>query len=142
MDQTIIPMMNFGKLLTVCLLLFSCTIYGQSNVKSEQEEDAILQAVSKLPEVLARQTHVHKESAGKRKVMIMIFQTPAQLDEKYYWVKVIENNGTNLVTHFNFYVYPKSLKIKYLDVAVNEVMSLKQWRQAQENKSKVKSANH
>jgi tRNA A37 threonylcarbamoyladenosine biosynthesis protein TsaE len=46
----------------------------------------------------------------------------------YYWVKAGEDNGMSLVTHFDFYVYPKTMEVKFYDVVEDKVLTLAEWR--------------
>ena len=59
---------------------------------------------------------------------VWVEETPKQPDQNYYWIKVGEDNGINLVTHFNFYVYPDSMRIMYYDTANDSEVTLEKWR--------------
>ena len=59
---------------------------------------------------------------------VWINQRPEESNEKYYWIKVGEDNGTNLVTHFNFFVDTTKFEVQYLDVITDKIISLESWR--------------
>ena len=67
-------------------------------------------------------------SKGKRHLKIWVADTPNLPDQKYYWIQAGEDNGTNLVTHFNFYVYPDSMRIMYYDTQSDSELTLNKWR--------------
>ena len=95
---------------------------------NDQTETQIIDAVAQLPEVKLKKAEIERITKGKRHLKIIIYATPQEAQKDYYWVKVVEDNGTSLVTHFNFYVYPQNLKIRYYDIANDKIMNLKTWR--------------
>ncbi|MBS1508107.1 MAG: hypothetical protein JSS79_15820 [Bacteroidetes bacterium] len=101
-------------------------------------EDEIFDMVMALPEVKERSAYVDKESKGERHLAPLLYGSP-DANDNYYWVKVGEDNGTNFVTHFHFYVYPNR-SIRYYDAANDTVMDLSAWRErlkASSDKSKI-----
>lgn len=101
-------------------------------------EDEIFDMVMALPEVKERSAYVDKESKGERHLAALLYGSP-DANDNYYWVKVGEDNGTNFVTHFHFYVYPNRT-IRYYDAANDTVMDLSDWRErlkASSDKSKI-----
>jgi hypothetical protein len=94
----------------------------------DKNEQKICDMILALPEVKERAKYVEKQTKGKRHLMVWIYDTPKESNEEYYWVKAGEDNGTNYVTHFNFYVYPKNNEIKFYDVVNDTVISLTTWR--------------
>jgi hypothetical protein len=99
--------------------LFAPLLHAQSLHKgsSSKFEDKVMDTVASLKEVVERAKYVHDESKAKRRLQYVIW-------EKYYWVKVMEDNGVSLYTHFNFYVYPNTMTIKYLDTDKNTPIDL------------------
>lgn len=91
-------------------------------------EQKILDTIFKLPECEARAAYIEKQTKGKRHLGIVIYQRPSG-HHPYYWVKAWEYNGMNYATHFNFYIYPNPFSIKFLDIAKDKAISLKEWRQ-------------
>ena len=87
----------------------------------------VLDTISHLYEVKTRRAFVLNKSKGSRILKPLIYKRPKG-DFKYYWVKVVEDNGGNLVTHFNFYVNEKTFEIRYLDVVNDRELTLSQWR--------------
>jgi hypothetical protein len=99
---------------------------------SQHLEDRIIDTIIKLEEVKERGEYVKAQTNGRRHLQYSIWKNPSKT-KPYYWVKVMEDNGVALVTHFNFYVYPKSMTIKYFDTVTNEVLDLKTWRKRKTN---------
>jgi hypothetical protein len=61
-----------------------------------------------------------------------IFQQPTE-QHKYYWVKVLEDNGEMYHTQFNFYVNAKTLSVKYFDPQLDTVIDYKVWRKMRQS---------
>jgi len=99
-----------------------------SVVKDDKDEDKIYNLILAIPEVKERGNYIEKETKGKRHIQLMIVETPKDNKSNYYCVKVGEDNGTNFVTHFNFYVYPEKPEIKYYDIINDTAISLDAWR--------------
>jgi hypothetical protein len=110
-----------------------CKDEGQNNIEDTALENKITDIIFELPEVKKRADYIENETKGKRHLSIWINQTPDKNKEKCYWVKVGEDNGTNLVTHFNFIVSPENLEIKYYDVENDKIISINTWRRKQKN---------
>ncbi len=117
------------KLLLLCFTLLSVLVKAQNN----SIENRIIDTILKLKEVKERAEYVEKVTNGKRHLGICIYKNPSK-DQPYYWVKAWEDNGSNYVTHFNFYVYRRPFQIKFLDTVEDTVISLKEWRRRMKNK--------
>ena len=91
------------------------------------QEEKIVDKIMSLPEVKKRQKYVETQTKGTRHLTIWIASKPTATNN-YFWIKVGEDNGMNLVTHFNFYVYPATLRIMYLDIQNDKLLSINQWR--------------
>ena len=91
-------------------------------------ENKIIDSLFQLKEIKERQKYIEEQTKGARHLKIWIAAEPDQTN-KYYWIKAGEDNGTSLVTHFNFYVYPDSTRIMYYDVVDDKEISLKEWRE-------------
>ena len=100
---------------------------GDSLNENEAEEN-IVDTIFNLPEVIKRAKYIEQRTKGKRHLKVWIEDTPHLRDRKYYWVKVGEDNGSSLVTHFNFYVYPDSMRIMYYDIDSDKQLTLFEWR--------------
>lgn len=96
-------------------------------------EDEVIDMVFALPEVKERADYIEKETKGQRHMQALINQSP-DATTTYYWVKAGEDNGTNFVTHFHFYVYPDR-RILYYDAANDTTLDLPTWR-ARRNEDK------
>jgi hypothetical protein len=96
--------------------------------KNNSLEEKIIDTIFKLSEVKERAKYIEQQTKGKRRLHIWIEDTPQSSGQKYYWVKAGEDNGTALVTHFNFYVYPDSMRIMYYDITKDKEFTLSQWR--------------
>jgi len=91
-------------------------------------EGNIIDTIFKLTEVKERAKYINQQTKGKRHMKVWIEDTPNLPDQRYYWVKAGEDNGASLVTHFNFYVYPDSMRIMYYDITNDMEMTLDKWR--------------
>lgn len=99
-----------------------------SAVNNDGIEEKIIDTIFKLTEVKERAKYIDQQTKGKRHLKVWIEDTPKLPDQKYFWIKVGEDNGTNLVTHFNFYVYPDSMRIMYYDIQADSAITLGKWR--------------
>lgn len=124
------------KTLLILWLTLSCGIalQAQSIKKHTRQyksftkcESRIIDTVFGLKEVVEKSLYVKHQTQGKRHLQCLIWAKPTK-EEPYYWVKIIEDNGVTYYTHFNFYVYPKSFVIKYLDTVNDNVIDLATWR--------------
>jgi len=116
-------------------------ISGQSNSKNDycSTEESIVDIIWNLKEVQKRNKYVIKKSNGKRKLTILIYKKPEETEKEYYWLKVVEDNGSNFYSHYNFFVYPKHMKVVYFDTVNNKEIELKTWQnQLTKNKNKIK----
>lgn len=98
-----------------------------------KNEDKIYNLILKIPEVKERGDYIEKKTNGKRHLQLMIVEMPKENQSNYYWIKVGEDNGTNFVTHFNFYVYIRNFEIKYYDTEKDTIVSLEIWRKEIKN---------
>ncbi len=108
----------------------------ESTVGKGKDINKIYDIVGTLPEVVERAKYIEKESNGNRHLQIMVYKTQKELERPYYWVKAGEDNGTNFVTHFNFYVYPRNeikFEIKYFDTVHDTILNLESWRKQKNN---------
>ena len=101
---------------------------ANSSINNDNVEDKIIHTIFKLTEVKERAKYIEQQTKGKRHLKIWIADTPHSTDQKYYWIKAGEYNGINLVTHFNFYVYPDSMRIMYYDTQSDSELTLNKWR--------------
>ncbi len=118
-----------------CILLSSHPlIFGQSSkdITYSTLENKIIDTIIKLKEVRERAKYIENQTKDKRRLQYSIWKRPTKTTP-YYWVKVLEDNGSTLYTHFNFYVYPNTMNIKYLDTVSDEVLDLKTWRKRGSN---------
>jgi len=124
------------KLFSIIVIIFLpvYSLFAQFN-KQESKTDStisnldarIIDIIFKLPEVKKESENIEQESQGRRHLSIVIYKKPSK-HRNFYWIKVWEDNGISYTTHFNFYVYQKSLEIKYYDPAVDTIIDLKVWR--------------
>ncbi|MDP8052590.1 hypothetical protein QJU23_09190 [Pasteurella atlantica] len=101
-------------------------------VEKFSTEKAMLNRIWNLKEVQASNQYVVNKSNGKRKLKLLISKSPSKKENTDYCIKVVEDNGTNYVTHYNFVIYPESGKIMYLDVITGEEIELTDWRKSQD----------
>jgi hypothetical protein len=119
---------NVDTTKTVIINSIASTKKADSSIDNEDTEDKIIDTIFKLTEVKERAKYIEEQTKGKRHLKIWVEGTPNLPDQKYYWIKAGEDNGTNLVTHFNFYVYPDSMRIMYYDTQSDSELTLNQWR--------------
>lgn len=98
-----------------------------SLAKTNDTEEKIMDTIFKLKEVKQRANYIDQQTKGKRYLQIWIAHRP-NIKQPYYYIQVGEDNGTNFVTHFNFDVYPDSMRIMYFDTKDDKEMTLKEWR--------------
>jgi hypothetical protein len=113
---------------TVMINSTTSTIKADSSIDNDDVENKIIDTIFKLTEVKERAKYIEEQTKGKRHLKIWVADSPHLPDQKYYWIKVGEDNGTNLVAHFNFYVYPDSMRIMYYDAQSDSELTLNQWR--------------
>lgn len=100
-------------------------------------EMRILDTISHLREVRVKRSMVLNNSKGSSILKPMIHKRPGK-DFDHYWVKVVEDSGGSLITHFNFFIDPKSLEIRFFDAGKDRVMTLSQWRRSGKKKPSVR----
>jgi hypothetical protein len=124
--------MKKNLLTIVFAFLFVSSLQAQTSSKKESSilEDKIIDTIASLKEVVERSKYVEEQTKGKRHLKFAIWDKPKK-GTSYYWVKVMEDNGIALYTHFNFYVYPKTMTIKYYDTINDKVIDLTTWRKNQ-----------
>ena len=106
------------KVDTINTVIINSTISTKktdSSISNKDVEGKIIDTIFKLTELKERAKYIEEQTKGKRHLKIWVAGTPNLPDQKYYWIQAGEDNGTNLVTHFNFYVYPDSMRIMYYD---------------------------
>jgi hypothetical protein len=119
---------------------FPVNFQNSKSENSENLENQIIDTIANLKEVKQRAGYVEDQTNGKRHLRILIDEKPNKTAH-YYLVKVMEDNGDAYVTHFNFYVYPKTMTIKYLDTLTGEILDLNTWRKRENNKDEGPNAN-
>ena len=120
--------MKFILSLSISALLIISTAYSQlRQAKETKEESKVCDLVARLPEVINADNYVKKVTKGKRHLFSYLASYPTK-ENPYYWVNVVEDNGTSLHAHFHFYIEPKTYKIMYLDAATDKTMPEKQCR--------------
>ena len=115
------------KTLTIFLLFSVLFSNAQSKNKQTALENKILDTILSLPEVRQEEKMIEQLSKNSRHLSDVIYQRPGK-DFNYYWVKVWEDNGGAYATHFNFYVHPNTLEIKFYDAINDKLLDLKTWR--------------
>lgn len=87
----------------------------------------IFDTIFSLNEVKERAEFISNHTKGASHLSISIVD-PNDSTKNYYLVKAIEDNGTNSVTHFNFYVYTHPIKILFYDTIKDTLLDIKTWR--------------
>jgi len=124
--------MNMKKmmLLLIVILFLNFSLQAQKTTSKAltKTEHLIIDTIMKLEEVKERAKYVKDQTKGKRHLQYTIWEEPSK-EAPYYLVKVIEDNGISYYTHFNFYVYSKTMTIKYLDTVNDSIIDLEEWRE-------------
>ena len=110
------------------MVISSTKTTDTTSISNEDIENNIVDTIFKLPEIKERAKYIEEQTKGKRHLKVWVADTPNFPDQKYYWIKAGEDNGRNLVTHFNFYVYPDSMRIMYYDTQSDSELTLEEWR--------------
>lgn len=115
-------------LIVVCLVVtFGCR-FKPDNPLDESEEEKLLKQVSQLKEVIKKESFIDSLSNGQNGITIIVQEKPTE-EKPYYWIQVGYNNTFRLEVYYNFYVYPKDMKIMYLDTESGNVLNLSEWRE-------------
>jgi hypothetical protein len=131
------------KLFSINLLLFSLGIAivacndNAGNTDNVAENKALkdsleaikaLDTVLHMPEVIDREKLIESNSQGQRKLSSWIVEKPGS-GHAFYLIAVGEDSG-NIENglHFNFHVYPDSMRIMFYDVLNERETSLEEWR--------------
>jgi len=94
----------------------------QGTIKNAEEK--MINLVSDLPLVKKHAKYLEKATNGKRHQIILVYSNSKE-NNGDYWIKVGEDNGTCFVSTYNFFVNPKNVKIKYLDVVSDSLIDVK-----------------
>jgi len=117
-----------GRVKTAATSSDASTTKADGSIKNKSTEEKIIDAVFGLREVKKRERYIEEQAKGKRRLKVWVADTPNLPAKKYYWIKVGEDNGASLVTHFNFHVYPDSMRILYYDSQSDSELTLSTWR--------------
>jgi hypothetical protein len=118
---------NMKKLIYFSLLSFFISCNNDTSVQ-RAIETKIITAVSKIDKVVERNLIVQSNSKGQRSLEFMIISRPSENQYGKYWVKVFEDNGVNLIPHFNFLVESDKMQIFFLHTTTDSLISLKEWQ--------------
>jgi hypothetical protein len=91
--------------------------------KEINKQKKITDTIFKLEKVKQRSNYIDQQTKGKRHLQLWIAETP-KLNQPYYYIQVGEDNGTNFVTHFNFNIYPDSMRIMFYDIRTEKEITL------------------
>lgn len=105
---------------------FQIHLLGQSTSKPINISP-LIDSIWTLKPIQDKNNDIFTKSEGKRKLSILIYKTAKETNKGYYWIKVGEENGSNFVSHFNFYVYPANNQIMFFDAINTAEIPLKKW---------------
>jgi hypothetical protein len=89
--------------------------------------DSIIAKLLQLPEVRKSNNFVDSFTHHKHGVSALVMSKPSK-NSKYYCIAVGYNGDLRFETYYNFYVWPKTMTIKYLDTYSGEILTLAKWR--------------
>ncbi len=116
----------------VGILTFSCNDKVENTVESKALKDSleaikVLDIVSHMPEVIDRKKIIEDNSNGGRKLSVWIVEKPGR--SPYYSIAVGEDAGnTESGQHFNFHVYPDSMRVLFYDMLNEREILPEVWR--------------
>lgn len=91
------------------------------------EEKFAHDTILSIPEVTQRNEALKKMSGGQSELSAFTVLRPNKQND-FYWIEILETASGNSITHFNFYYYPSTGEIKFLDTDKEQLLSLPQWR--------------
>ena len=115
----------FFSLIQLVLMAGARANHPYYQTKETKVEDEVLSKINELPEV---RNFIRKNKAEKAALIIAREPDPAF---KYYWVKPGISNIDMFRTSDDFYIYPKTLKIYFLDLSDTSgsaIIPLQRWR--------------
>ncbi|MCR9248789.1 MAG: hypothetical protein NXI20_00140 [bacterium] len=89
----------------------------------QSPESFAITKVSELSEVKAYNQVLETDN---KKMVIWIYSSP-QENNGFYWIKVSEDNGGQLISRYNFFVSTK-FEIKFYDTTNDKLLELDEWR--------------
>jgi hypothetical protein len=98
-------------------------------VYDDKIEEKILDKVWAIPEIQKRNAYLKSLSKEKRYLGECIYRRPYE-NNNFYWIKVGEDFGGIIVTHFNFYVDAKTLAVNYYDPETDSYYALADWQKS------------
>lgn len=119
-------------LATVCCACMSGKKKSDTVLRQETAvvhiDSVVHDAILALPEIQARAAFIDSATHGTRKLLVWTSAEPT-VEEPYYRVDAGEDNGTELVAHFHFFVTPGTPPfIRIYDPVADTVLTLQQWR--------------
>lgn len=91
------------------------------------EENKVYKLIFDLIETKCYFRKIDSLYQNKAHAIVIIASKPTK-EEPYYWVQVGVNDGNRIVPEYNFYVYPKKMKVMFYDTLNDRILTLKQWR--------------
>lgn len=97
--------MKSAQILSIlCCATILCQVsFAQKRRGSNAVADKVLTRVFHIPEVVTKARMVDSLSGGTRHIAMLIYERPTA-KSKYYKVKIVEDNGVNLFTHFSYMI--------------------------------------
>ncbi|MBO9572501.1 MAG: hypothetical protein J7497_09885, partial [Chitinophagaceae bacterium] len=137
------------KLVTISLLFLSLSIAivacndnaGKTDntaenkaLKDSLEAIKVLDTVAHMPEVIDRKKLIEGNSQGQRKLSSWIVEKPGR--HPFYLIAVEEDSGrTENALHFNFHVYPDSMRVLFYDILNEREIPLEEFVYSPEGQS-------
>jgi len=104
--------------------------HPKTAVDSNKNDSIAMAQVEQLPEfnnILKWYQQENKDTS--RHISVVIAQEPVK-GFGYYWVKIGEDTPDHFVDMEHFYVDTAHLAVHYLDIEVDSVLTLDQWRKS------------
>ncbi len=122
------------KRFAVLFVLLSCSFYNYAQTTLAQKEDKAINVVATLPEIKAL---IKSWNDATSHIALRIAKDPDS-SFRYFWVEVGVDSRYIYNTNYNFYVTPCTYKVHYLDTVSDSLLTLKQWRERNKQKTNVR----
>jgi len=89
--------------------------------------DSMITKLLELPEVRKANSYIDSFTHHVHGVSAILMSKP-NMNLKHYWIAVGYNGSLRFETYYNFYVWPRTMIIKYLDIKSGKPLTLTEWR--------------
>jgi hypothetical protein len=98
--------------------------------------DSIVTKLLQLPEVRKANNYIDSFTHHMHGVSAFVVSKPNE-NLKYYCIAVGYNGDLRFETYYNFYVWPRTMMIKYLDTDSGKLLTLAEWRKKRKSRDVI-----